>query len=169
MDRIIRHVTAFIAPVILILVFPFFIILFEHNLYSHPVITVFPLFFVVGGFLTVIGLFFWILSVRLIIKIGNGTIMPWDPTKKLVIAGLYMYVRNPMILSIIIIQIGEAFIFGSIGIGIMVIINFLTNTIFFIYSEEPGLIKRFGKEYVEYKKNVPRWIPRLKPWKPNSQ
>ena len=35
-----------------------------------------------------------------------------------------------------------------------------------ITSEEPGLEKRFGAEYVEYKRNVPRWIPRLKPWRP---
>ena len=31
-------------------------------------------------------------------------------------------------------------------------------------SEEPGLVKRFGEEYLTYKQNVPRWIPRLTPW-----
>jgi protein-S-isoprenylcysteine O-methyltransferase Ste14 len=46
------------------------------------------------------------------------------------------------------------------------ILVFIINTVYFIFSEEPGLQKRFGEEYVEYKKNVPRWIPRLKPWKP---
>jgi protein-S-isoprenylcysteine O-methyltransferase Ste14 len=42
------------------------------------------------------------------------------------------------------------------------------NHIYFVYSEEPGLAERFGNEYTEYKKNVPRWIPRLTPWEKNK-
>jgi protein-S-isoprenylcysteine O-methyltransferase Ste14 len=98
------------------------------------------------------------------ILIGNGTIMPWDPTKKLIVVSLYSHVRNPMILSLIILQVGEAVLFASNGIAVLAILNFVINTIYFIYSEEPGLEKRFGEEYIEYKKNVPRWIPRLTPW-----
>jgi protein-S-isoprenylcysteine O-methyltransferase Ste14 len=30
--------------------------------------------------------------------------------------------------------------------------------------EEPGLVKRFGEDYLSYKRNVPRWIPRWTPW-----
>jgi protein-S-isoprenylcysteine O-methyltransferase Ste14 len=90
--------------------------------------------------------------------------MPWDPTRKLVVAGVYRYVRNPMILSVIMIEAGESFLFGSICLGLTALLFFVINHVYFILSEEPGLEKRFGLEYVEYKKNVPRWIPRLKPW-----
>ena len=31
-------------------------------------------------------------------------------------------------------------------------------------AEEPGLARRFGYEYLAYQRNVPRWIPRVRPW-----
>jgi protein-S-isoprenylcysteine O-methyltransferase Ste14 len=71
-----------------------------------------------------------------------------------------------MILSVIIMVIGEAMLFESFWIALLAILFFVINTIYFIFSEEPGLEKRFGAEYSEYKKNVPRWVPRLRPWKP---
>jgi protein-S-isoprenylcysteine O-methyltransferase Ste14 len=95
---------------------------------------------------------------------GNGTIMPWDPTQKLIVTGLYRHVRNPMIAGVVLVQAGEAMLFSSWGVGALAALNFILNTVYFIFSEEPGLVKRFGQEYIEYKKNVPRWIPRLKPW-----
>jgi protein-S-isoprenylcysteine O-methyltransferase Ste14 len=100
---------------------------------------------------------------------GKGTIMPWDPSHRLVVAGIYQYVRNPMILSVIMIVAGEALLFASIWLGLVALIFFAINHVYFILSEEPGLEKRFGEEYMEYKKNVPRWIPRLRPWKPGQK
>ncbi len=69
-----------------------------------------------------------------------------------------------MISSVLIILLGEALIFSSIELFALFIFFFILNHIYFVYSEEPGLIKRFGDDYVEYMKNVPRWIPRLTPW-----
>jgi len=60
--------------------------------------------------------------------------------------------------------LGESIVFGSLGILICFLLFFIINHIYFIYSEEPGLAKRFGDEYMTYKRNVPRWIPRLRPW-----
>jgi len=39
------------------------------------------------------------------------------------------------------------------------------NQIYFMLLEEPGLERRFGSAYREYKSAVPRWIPGAKPWK----
>jgi protein-S-isoprenylcysteine O-methyltransferase Ste14 len=72
-----------------------------------------------------------------------------------------------MILSVILIVAGEAILFASYLLGLLAVLFFVVNTIYFIVSEEPGLEKRFGVEYVEYKKHVPRWIPRFSPWHPN--
>lgn len=107
-----------------------------------------------------------LLTIRVLIQIGRGTIMPWDPTRKLMIASLYGYVRNPMIPGILFVQSGEAILFASYGIAALAVVYVFVNTLYFIFSKEPGLEKRFGKEYVEYKKNVPRWIPRVTPWHP---
>ncbi len=81
---------------------------------------------------------------------------------------MYAYVRNPMILGVIIVLLGESLVISSWSIFAWAILVFLINTVYFIFSEEPGLQKRFGEEYREYKRNVPRWIPRSKPWKPLS-
>ena len=115
------------------------------------------------------GLYLFIITVRVFIRIGNGTIMPWDPTRKLVVAGVYRYVRNPMILSVLFLLVGEAIFFASYGIAALAILFFVINSIYFVYSEEPGLEKRFGAEYRGYKKNVPRWLPRWKPWEPGQE
>ena len=64
-----------------------------------------------------------------------------------------------MISSIIILQVGEALVFASPGIAVLAVVFFVINTVYFIYSEEPGLEKRFGAEYIEYKRNVPHGFP----------
>jgi len=110
------------------------------------------------------GLYYLFMTIRLFINIGKGTLAPWSPTKKLVIIGPYRYVRNPMISGVLMTLLGESITFGSTGIFIWFLLFFGINHIYFVYSEEPGLAKRFGEEYITYKKNVPRWIPRLRPW-----
>jgi protein-S-isoprenylcysteine O-methyltransferase Ste14 len=97
----------------------------------------------------------------LFFNVGRGTIMPWDPTRKLVAVGPYQSVRNPMILGVLTMLVGEALFFGSAAIGILAAAFFAINHVYFIFSEEPGLEKRFGESYREYKKRVPRWIPRM--------
>jgi len=167
MKNMLRHASSFIAPVMMCFLVPLLIVLYEHRSSTDPVITPLVVLFIIGLVICAAGLALLIEAIRLFILIGNGTIMPWDPTKKLIVVSLYRHVRNPMILSIVILQIGEAVVFGSLGIAILAVVNFVVNTIYFIASEEPGLEKRFGEEYREYKKNVPRWFPRLSPWKPS--
>jgi protein-S-isoprenylcysteine O-methyltransferase Ste14 len=167
MKNNLRHLSSFIAPFIMCLVLPWLITWLEHKS-PAPKFTPSALFLIAGLGITILGLALFITTIRMFILIGNGTIMPWDPTPKLIVASLYSYVRNPMITSLILIQVGEAVLFASVGIAILAIFDFVFNTIYFILSEEPGLEKRFGADYVEYKKNVPRWIPRLKPWRPND-
>lgn len=161
-----RHLSSFIAPVVMGFLLPYWIIWAEQSRPAHPWVTPHVPIAVLGMVIGAAGLVLLVMSIRLFILIGKGTIMPWDPTRKLIIAGLYQHVRNPMILSVLILQIGEAVMFTSFGMLVLAALFFLINTVYFIYSEEPGLEKRFGAEYVEYKKNVPRWIPRLKPWRP---
>ncbi len=110
------------------------------------------------------GLYYLSMTIWLFINIGKGTLAPWSPTKKLVIIGPYRHVRNPMISSVLMTLLGESIAFGSASIFIWFLLFFGINQIYFVYSEEPGLEKRFGEEYVIYTKNVPRWIPKLRPW-----
>lgn len=107
------------------------------------------------------------MTISLFIKIGKGTLAPWSPTRKLVIRGMYGHVRNPMIIGVLIVLIGESIAILSLNIFIWTVIFFIINNLYFVIYEEPNLEKRFGDEYQEYKKNVPRWIPRLKPFEPD--
>ena len=117
-----------------------------------------------GGLLMGTGMYFLSITIGLFINIGRGTLAPWSPTRKLVVIGPYRHVRNPMISGVLMTLLGESIVFGSLGILICFLLFFIINHIYFIYSEEPGLTKRFGDEYLTYKRNVPRWIPRLRPW-----
>jgi protein-S-isoprenylcysteine O-methyltransferase Ste14 len=122
----------------------------------------------IGLILLILGttLAYW--TVKLQIDIGKGTPAPWDPPRKLVIEGPYKYVRNPMISGALLILGAEALILGSWPIAWWMVIFFILNCIYFPLFEEKDLEKRFGKEYIEYKNNVPSWIPRLTPWNRND-
>ena len=109
-----------------------------------------------------LALFVW--CVTLFLRHGQGTIMPWDPTQRLVVRGPYRHVRNPMISAVLFMVAGQALIWGSLLTGALALFFFLVNHVYFILSEEPGLEKRFGESYREYKAHVPRWLPRLKAW-----
>ncbi|MFZ5922082.1 MAG: methyltransferase family protein [Chloroflexota bacterium] len=113
---------------------------------------------VLAGF----GLFAWCVS--LFARVGQGTLAPWDPTQRLVAVGPYRCVRNPMISGVALMLTGQALFRGSWVIALLAGTFILINHIYFVLSEEPGLEKRFGESYRDYKARVPRWVPRLRPW-----
>ena len=93
---------------------------------------------------------------------GRGTPAHFDPPKALIINGLYRFVRNPVYLGALLIQLGYI-VWSSSGIMISYFMFFLlAYHILIVFVEEPVLRKTFGAAYDEYLKIVPRWIPRLK-------
>jgi protein-S-isoprenylcysteine O-methyltransferase Ste14 len=164
MKNFLRQTSSFIAPILFCIVIPYILSTSRNHPPNSFVFTSSVTLLILGTMICFVGVVVFVLTTRMIILIGNGTIMPWDPTRKLVVAGIYRYVRNPMILSVIMIETGEALLFASVWLGLVGLLFFAINHVYFIFSEEPGLEKRFGQDYVMYKKNVPRWIPRLKPW-----
>jgi len=109
-----------------------------------------------------LALFTWCLS--LFVRVGRGTLAPWDPTSNLVAVGPYRHVRNPMITGVLAMLVSEALFFRSLAIALWALAFFAANHVYFLLSEEPGLDRRFGDGYRAYKANVPRWLPRLTPW-----
>ena len=165
MKLVIRALFSFILPITVVVIIPVLVILnFNNHLLAFNS-ALSGAMLAIGTFLIVLGLGFAIYTNKAFLRIGKGTLAPWDPPKKLVVAGAYAYVRNPMISGLLMVILGETLIFASIELFVLFIFFFIVNHIYFVYSEEPGLVKRFGDDYVIYKKNVPRWIPRLTPWK----
>ena len=70
-----------------------------------------------------------------------------------------------MITGVVTMLLGETLFLGSRAIGIWAVTFIAINQIYFVISEEPGLERRFGAAYIEYKSAVPRWVPRARPWK----
>jgi protein-S-isoprenylcysteine O-methyltransferase Ste14 len=69
-----------------------------------------------------------------------------------------------MITGVLTILLGEGLFFGSKIIFIWALLFFVINSIYFILLEEPDLYQTFGDEYKAYKEEVPRWIPRFRPY-----
>lgn len=99
---------------------------------------------------------------------GLGTPAPVAAPQRLVVRGLYRYVRNPMYVAVVITIVGQALLFGHpglLGYAAVIVAAFVA----FVHGyEEPELSSRFGDQYVAYRAGVRRWWPRLTPWRPHS-
>jgi len=113
---------------------------------------------IAAGIAVLIGAF-----ARFVIE-GMGTPAPVAPTERLVVGGIYRYVRNPMYLAVGSTIGGQALLLGepvllAYGLG------FWALTFGFVrLYEEPTLRDRYGSEYDDYRRAVPGWVPRLTPW-----
>lgn len=125
---------------------------------------VLPFIRTLGGLLILAGLPLLLWTIRDFGRIGQGSLAPWDPPKKLVVRGPYRHVRNPMISAVIAILLGQTLLLNSLCHLAWAALFSLGNALYIPRSEEPGLEKRFGADYRRYKQNVPRWQPRLQPW-----
>jgi len=95
---------------------------------------------------------------------GIGTPAPVLPTRHLVVTGRYRYVRNPMYVAVVAAILGQSMILGDLDLVLYAGLVWLVSHLFVVVYEEPTLRRTFGDEYVEFCANVPRWIPRLRPW-----
>jgi protein-S-isoprenylcysteine O-methyltransferase Ste14 len=117
---------------------------------------------ILGAVVVALGVVLVAWTIRLFDTVGRGTLAPWEPTSALVVRGPYRYVRNPMITGVATILAGEALFFRSWGIAIEFAVFVAVNAVYFPLVEEPGLRRRFGRDYEEYCASVPRWLPRVR-------
>jgi protein-S-isoprenylcysteine O-methyltransferase Ste14 len=99
----------------------------------------------------------WEFAVR-----GLGTPAPIAPTKFLVTTALHRYVRNPMYIGVLGVLLGETLLFRAVVLLKYAAFCFAAAYLFVIFYEEPTLRRQFGESYEEYRRSVPRWIPRPK-------
>lgn len=97
---------------------------------------------------------------------GGGTPAPLAPTQRLVTSRLYRHVRNPMYVSVLVLIFGQAAMARSIDVLAYGILIGLVTHAFVVTYEEPTLRHQFPDDYAAYFAGVPRWIPRLRPWRP---
>jgi protein-S-isoprenylcysteine O-methyltransferase Ste14 len=90
---------------------------------------------------------------------GRGTPAPIDPPKKLVMRGLYLWVRNPMYLGLLLVVLGEAVFFREPVLLLYFVFLASAFQLFVVAVEEPGLRQRFGALYSDYCNATNRWRP----------
>lgn len=160
----IRNLLTPVGPIFFITLITLFIVislqvdkfLGFRKLLSHPLNLIISVpIFIVGQFLML-----W--SVLQFIKV-RGTPVPFNPPPELVTNGPYAYVRNPMISGLFICLFGLGILFRSISMFFIFTPLFVLLMVWELKAvEEPELEKRLGQEYIEYKKKVPMFIPKLK-------
>lgn len=111
-----------------------------------------------GSIAFVIGLVIMLTCIISFAVKGRGTLSPADPTKKLVISGLYRFSRNPMYIGVTMVLVGEAMFFQSANLWIYSLVVFIAFNVFIWTHEEPRLRRDFGEEYEKYCRKVRRWI-----------
>jgi len=120
---------------------------------------------VLGGVLIVAGVPGLLDSFARFALEGLGTPAPIAPPQKLVVTGLYRYVRNPIYIAVVSVILGQALLFCDVrlvwyGAGLWVFFH-----AWVVMVEEPALQQTFDTEYERFRTHVPRWIPRLTPWR----
>ena len=156
--------------IFLFLLLPIFLICIPYAIFSaskHVFHTDIAQFQYVGLILIVLGVIIYLWCSSSFVFSGKGTPIPFTPTKKLVITGLYRLVRNPLYIAGSFVLVGEALLFQSLGIFIYFLIMFGIFNVH-VLMEETFLTEKFGSTYERYRQSVPRWIPRLKPYKDND-
>jgi len=94
---------------------------------------------------------------------GLGTPAPIAPTQKLVVTGLYRYVRNPIYVGVVAVIFGQALLFADQRLLSYAALLWLFFHVWVLVIEEPTLKETFGAQYEDFRANVPRWVPRLTP------
>lgn len=119
---------------------------------------------VVGAILLVAGAAALLHAFLRFVVEGIGTPAPVAPTERLVVGGLYRYVRNPMYLAVTATIVGQALVLGQ-WLLVPYAAAFLAVTAAFVHwYEEPTLRRQFGEEYEAYRHAVPGWWPRRRSW-----
>lgn len=97
---------------------------------------------------------------------GLGTPAPIAPTRHLVVTGLYRFVRNPIYVAVVAIILGQAVVIGDWRLIVYGALLWAGFHAFVVAYEEPTLTQTFGADYAAFRAAVPRWIPRITPWRP---
>lgn len=159
--NILLTITLFAAGVLLAFAIPFGIHVSEFRLFPIEI----GIFRFVGLIPIVFGVLLAIGGAWGFISVRTGSPLILDTPDELIVTGSYRFVRNPLYAGFCLILLGEIFFYESSGVLVYFLACFFMFNLLVFLVEEPILRQKFGKRYEEYCKSVPRWIPRLRPFR----
>lgn len=89
---------------------------------------------------------------------ADTAIIPYDTTTTIVPTGPYRFSRNPMYISMAVVQVGFALMFATAWVLVMLVPALAVIRYGVIAREERYLERKFGESYLQYKKRVRRWV-----------
>jgi len=163
---LLRHLLAiFLLPFMVAVLVPRWIVQrSDHPVLDLPATLAGWVLAAAGGVVGVVGLILFFSCIARFFTEGRGTLAPWDPPAALVVRGPCAHVRNPMISGVVLLLVGEALLLRSLPLAVWAAAFAALNAVYLPFVEEPMLRARFGESYATYCANVPRLIPRLRPW-----
>ena len=96
---------------------------------------------------------------------GAGTPSPAAPAQRLLARGAFAHLRHPMYVATATVIVGEALAFAQPVLLVGALAYVVAMLTLVQALEEPRLARRFGAEYDAYRRAVPGWWPRLRPWR----
>jgi len=118
-----------------------------------------------GGLILALGLVLLVECFARFAVQGRGTPAPIAPPQRLVVTGAYRHVRNPMYVAVVSLILGQAALFASLPLLVYGMVIWTAFHAFVLGYEEPTLRRQFPQDYAAFYAAVPRWIPRLRPWR----
>jgi protein-S-isoprenylcysteine O-methyltransferase Ste14 len=123
---------------------------------------------VVGALLILAGAAVLLHAFARFVMEGLGTPAPVAPAARLVVGGLYRFVRNPMYLAVTAAIVGQALLLWQPVLLTYAALVATAFVVFVLGYEQPMLRRQFGSSYEAYRRAVPAWWPRLRPWHPED-
>lgn len=125
---------------------------------------------VLGSLVSAVGLYFFIWSNQALVKYGKGgaavigRVRLMTETKHLVTEGPYALCRNPMHLSMVLYYCGVGVSLNNLVAMIVPIFVIIFAFVMAVFFDEPRLKRDFGEEYENWAMQVPRFLPRIRPY-----
>ena len=161
-----KRLRTILTPVGLVVFFGMLFLVIFGSLYmdralGFPELLPRPIGTLIGVVLLSLGLILWIWCVFWFWK-AKGTPVPFNPPRELVTEGPYAWSRNPMLTGVFTVLFGIGFLLHSVSMVIVwtpvfVIFNVLELKL----VEETELERRFGENYIEYRRRVPMFVPKI--------
>lgn len=157
--KIVSFIFGFIVGSLLMVIFP--LGFYYLNIYSGCGSVDYIVLKATGILLILSGCVMFIYCSKIFKTHGKGTPIPIEPPEKIVHQGPYRLVRNPIYLGYFAIVIGEALVAGAALLFVYAAMLIAGIHIYIVLFEEPELKQRFGESYIEYTRQVPRWLPKI--------
>lgn len=121
---------------------------------------------VMGPILLLLFSFGGLASAWVLVRKGEGTPLPMATTRRLVVAGPYRHLRNPMALTGVGQMVSVGLSLGSPSVLVYAVVGALLWNFLMRPAEESDMVRHFGADFEHYRRHVPCWIPRVNPLSP---